>query len=232
TTAESRTDALTTDVSRALNYTGVIMVRQAASARRLAHHPLITPVSMLREALVSAAPPPVGAGPGAPRTPPPPGLSVLPVTGLGEIRDGDDLAAQLARALRPLAPRDGDVLCLSTKVVSKALGLRVSAQERDRAVAEAGVRTVARRLHTRVVTSVVQIPSGPVVAAAGVDSSNAPAGPLLLPEDPDACARELRTALSAALGVDLGVLLTDTSSRVWRVGVGDIALGGAGGPAL
>src|SRR5690606_40461352 len=85
---------------------------------------------------------------------------------------------------------------------------------------------------TRQVTSVAQIPSGPVMAAAGVDSSNAPDGPLLLPEDPDACARELRDALAAGLGVELGLLLTDTSSRIWRVGVGDIALGAAGVASL
>ncbi|MGP9539010.1 coenzyme F420-0:L-glutamate ligase [Brachybacterium sp. AOP43-C2-M15] len=159
---------------------------------------------------------------------PAPTLTVLPVTGLDEIREGADLGALLAAALAPLSPRDGDVLCVSTKIVSKALGLRVAPEQRERAIEEASVRLVARRLHTRVVTSVVQIPSGPVMAAAGVDSSNAPDGPLLLPEDPDACARELRDALVAALGVDLGVLLTDTSSRIWRVGVGDIALGAAG----
>lgn len=175
----------------------------------------------------AARPAPSDAHPDSPR-----GVHVLPVTGLGEIRAGDDLAALLGEALAPLDPRGGDVLCLSTKVVSKALGLRVSPQERDRAIADVAVRTVARRLHTRVVTSVVQIPSGPVMAAAGVDSSNAPDGPLLLPEDPDACARELREALVASLGVELGVLLTDTSSRVWRVGVGDISLGAAGVASL
>ncbi|WP_422117660.1 coenzyme F420-0:L-glutamate ligase [Brachybacterium sp. UNK5269] len=159
-------------------------------------------------------------------------VTVTPVRGLGEIREGDDLAALLAAALRPLAPRAGDVLCLSTKVVSKALGLRVDPARREEAIRAAAVRTVARRLHTRQVTSVVQISSGPVMAAAGVDSSNAPDGPLLLPEDPDACARELRDALTAHLGVELGLLLTDTSSRIWRVGVGDIALGAAGVAAL
>lgn len=159
-------------------------------------------------------------------------VTVLPVTGLGEIREGDDLGGLLAAALAPLSPADGDVLCVSTKVVSKALGLRVAPEDRDEAIRTAAVRTVARRLHTQVVTSVVQIPSGPVMAAAGVDSSNAPEGPLLLPEDPDACARELRDHLVEALGVDLGVLLTDTSSRIWRVGVGDIALGAAGVSAL
>lgn len=159
-------------------------------------------------------------------------VSILPVTGLGEIDEGADLGILLAAAVAPLAPRDGDVLCISTKIVSKARGLRIAPEEREAAIAAASVRTVARRLHTQQITSVVQIPSGPVMAAAGVDTSNAPGGPLLLPEDPDACARELRTALVAALGVELGVLLTDTSSRIWRVGVGDIALGAAGVAAL
>lgn len=163
---------------------------------------------------------------------PPPQVAVLPLTGLGEVRQGADLAALLAGALAPLAPREGDVLCVSTKIVSKALGLRVSYEERDAAIERVAVRTVARRLHTRVVTSVVQIPSGPVMAAAGVDGSNAPDGPLLLPEDPDACARELREGLVARLGVAIGVVLTDTSSRIWRVGVSDIALGAAGVTSL
>src|SRR5699024_9163261 len=72
-------------------------------------------------------------------------------------------------------------------------------------------------------------PSGPVMAAAGVDSSNAPEGPLLLPEDPDACAPELHRELTAALGVRLGEVLTDTASRASRSGRGSSALGAAGG---
>ena len=175
----------------------------------------------------SPAPPPAPSP-----SPSPSPVTVLPLTGLGEVREGADLAELLADALGPLAPREGDVLCVSTKIVSKALGLRVAPEERAAAIARATVRTVARRLHTRVVTSVVQIASGPVMAAAGVDSSNAPDGPLLLPEDPDACARELREGLVRRLGVELGVVLTDTSSRIWRVGVSDIALGAAGVAAL
>lgn len=163
---------------------------------------------------------------------PPPPVAVLPVTGLPEVRAGDDLAALLVPALRRSGVQDGDVICVSTKIVSKALGLTVTPEERDAAVERAAVRVVARRRHTLKVTSVVEIPSGPVMAAAGVDGSNAPGGPLLLPEDPDACARELHTALTAALGLRIGVLLTDTSSRVWRVGVGDVALGAAGVAAL
>lgn len=162
----------------------------------------------------------------------PAAVQVLPVTGVPEVRAGDDLVALLAAALAPLAPRAGDVLCVSTKIISKAQDLRVAPEQREEAIRAAAVRVVARRLHTRQVTSVVQIPSGPVMAAAGVDSSNAPAGPLLLPEDPDACARELHEGLTAALGVPIGVLLTDTSSRIWRMGVTDFALGAAGVAAL
>lgn len=184
--------------------------------------------------LGTAIPTPSGGLAGVPCVPPPGAraVHVLPVTGVPEIRQGDDLAALLAPALQELEVREGDVLCVSTKVVSKALGLRVAASERDAAIASAAVRTVARRRHTHVVTSVVQIPSGPVMAAAGIDSSNAPDGPLLLPEDPDSCARDLRERLVARLGVPIGVLLTDTSSRIWRVGVGDIALGAAGVASL
>lgn len=167
-----------------------------------------------------------------PSRPVPGQVNVLPVLGIGEIRAGDDLAGALLLALGSMGVQDGDVLCVSTKIVSKALGLRVDPEHRDAAVESAAVRTVARRRHTRVVTSVVQIASGPVMAAAGVDSSNAPDGPLLLPEDPDACARDLHRSLSEALGIRIGVILTDTSSRIWRVGVGDIALGAAGVTSL
>src|SRR5690625_4507992 len=141
------------------------------------------------------------------------GVEIIPVGGVPEVRGGDDLASLLATALEPCGVRDGDVLCISTKVVSKALGLVVAPDQREAAITASTARTVARRRHTRVVTSVVQIPSGPVMAAAGVDSSNAPEGPLLLPEDPDACAAELHRELTAALGVRLGVVLTDTSDR-------------------
>lgn len=159
-------------------------------------------------------------------------VEIIPVDGLPEVRRGDDLAALLAPALKRTGLRDGDVLCLSTKVVSKALGLVVAPEQREAAVEAGTVRTVARRRHTRVVTTVAQIPSGPVMAAAGVDSSNAPEGPLLLPEDPDECAADLHHRLTASLGMHLGIVLTDTSSRVWRVGVGDIALGTAGVASL
>lgn len=155
-------------------------------------------------------------------------IRVIPVLGVPEVRTGDVLEQILSPALDCAGVREGDVVCVSTKIVSKALGLVVDPAQRDEAVRRSSVRVVARRLHTRVVTTIAQIPSGPVMAAAGVDSSNAPGGPLMLPEDPDACADALREGLEAALGLRLAVVLTDTSSRVWRVGVGDIALGASG----
>lgn len=155
-------------------------------------------------------------------------IRVIPVAGIGEVREGDALDQVLSHALEAAGIREGDVLCVSTKIVSKALGLVVDPTARDAAVEAGSVRIVARRLHTHRVTTIAQIPSGPVMAAAGVDSSNAPSGPLLLPPDPDACAAKLQHALQERLGLRLAVVLTDTSSRVWRVGVGDIALGAAG----
>ncbi|MFC0674473.1 coenzyme F420-0:L-glutamate ligase [Brachybacterium hainanense] len=165
-------------------------------------------------------------------------VQVIPVTGLPEIRPGDDLARLLVDALHaPGGPglAAGDVLCVSTKVVSKALGLVIDRDDKQRAIREQTVRLVARRRHDRVVTSIVQTPHGAVMAAAGIDGSNAPDGLLLLPRDPDAEATRLRERLLAAAGdapQEYGVLLTDTSSRIWRVGVGDIALGAAGVASL
>jgi coenzyme F420-0:L-glutamate ligase/coenzyme F420-1:gamma-L-glutamate ligase len=163
------------------------------------------------------------------------GLRILPVHGIGEVRPGDDLAALLTAGLdrSGIRLRDGDVLCVSTKIVSKALDLLVPKEEKQARIEDATVHLVSRRRGTRVVTSVVQIPSGPVMAAAGIDGSNVPEGMvLLLPEDPDAQAEALRSALAAVSGARIGVVLTDTSSRIWRVGVGDIALGAAGITAL
>lgn len=175
---------------------------------------------------------PVGpVGRVAPGDPDPGGVRVLPVPGIPEIRAGDDLGALLAAALAPEGPapaRDGDVLCVSSKIVSKARGLVVPVEGKARAVEAATVRLVARRRHGSVVTSVVETLAGPVLAGAGIDASNAPDGLLLLPEDPDAEAAALRRALGERLGVDVGVVLTDTSSRIWRTGVTDIALGASG----
>ena len=122
------------------------------------------------------------------------------------------------------APRDGDILVVTSKVVSKAEG-RVVATGREEAIAAETVRVVARRGPT----TIAQTRHGFVLAAAGVDESNTAAGTVvLLPEDPDESARRLRKALRARLGVLVGVIVTDTMGRPWRVGQTDTAIGAAG----
>lgn len=159
-------------------------------------------------------------------------LVIAPLPGLGEIRAGTDLAHAILTAIDAAGPecslQDGDVLAVSSKIVSKARGLVIAPETKEAAVTAASVRTVARRRHGRVVTSVVETVAGPVMAAAGIDASNAPDGLLLLPKDPDAEAHELCAELRAGTGAVIGVLLTDTSSRIWRRGVTDIALGASG----
>jgi coenzyme F420-0:L-glutamate ligase / coenzyme F420-1:gamma-L-glutamate ligase len=155
-------------------------------------------------------------------------MRIIPVTGLGEISPGADLAALLVAALTdPLA--DGDVLVVSSKVVSKAEGRTVAAAGRDDAITAETVRLVAARRTPHGLARIVEAAAGPVMAAAGVDASNvAPGTVLLLPADPDASARALRDRLVALTGVRLGVILSDTAGRAWRDGQTDFALGAAG----
>jgi coenzyme F420-0:L-glutamate ligase/coenzyme F420-1:gamma-L-glutamate ligase len=156
-------------------------------------------------------------------------LEVWAPDGLPEIAPGDDLVALLATVLREDGVRDGDVLVLTSKVVSKAEGRVVSADDREQAITDETVRVVATREHASGVTRIVENRLGLVMAAAGVDASNTPEGTvLLLPVDPDASARRLRAGLSSLFGVRIGVVITDTAGRPWRQGVTDIAIGAAG----
>ncbi|MBH5336655.1 coenzyme F420-0:L-glutamate ligase [Streptomyces pactum] len=157
-----------------------------------------------------------------------PAYRVWALPGLPEIRPGDDLAkliagAATAEGLPGLA--DGDVLLVTSKIVSKAEGRSVRADDREAAIDAESVRVVARRGGLRIVES----RHGFVMAAAGVDASNTPAGTvLLLPEDPDASARRIRDGIRETLGVTVGVVLTDTFGRPWRNGLTDVAIGAAG----
>jgi coenzyme F420-0:L-glutamate ligase / coenzyme F420-1:gamma-L-glutamate ligase len=149
-------------------------------------------------------------------------LTVTPVEGLPEITAGADLAALIADAAPDLA--DGDIVAVTSKIVSKAEGRVVRAGREDAIDAET-VRVVASRGSTRI----VETRHGLVLAAAGVDASNTPPGTVvLLPEDPDASARALRKGLRDRLGVTVGVLITDTLGRPWRTGQTDAAIGAAG----
>nr|WP_107117081.1 coenzyme F420-0:L-glutamate ligase [Streptomyces curacoi] len=152
-----------------------------------------------------------------------PGYRVWAVSGIPEVAAGDDLAKVIAAAEPGLA--DGDVLLVTSKIVSKAEGRVVAAGDRESAIDAETVRVVARRGTLRIVEN----RQGLVMAAAGVDASNTPAGTvLLLPEDPDASARAIREGLREALGVSVGVVVTDTFGRPWRSGLTDVAIGAAG----
>ena len=152
----------------------------------------------------------------------PAALTVAPVTGLPEITSGADLAALIAEAAPDL--RDGDILVVTSKIVSKAEG-RVTAGPREQAIEAETVRVVARRG----ATTIAQTRHGLVLAAAGVDESNtAPGTVVLLPADPDESARRLRKALQVRTGRRLGVVITDTMGRPWRAGQTDNAVGAAG----
>ena len=150
------------------------------------------------------------------------GISITAVAGLPEITPGADLAALVAAAEPAL--RDGDILVITSKIISKAEGRLVRAG-REQAIDGETVRLVARRGQTRI----VQTRHGLVLAAAGVDNSNTPPGMVaLLPEDPDASARRLRKDLAGRLGVRIAVIITDTLGRPWRTGQADAAIGAAG----
>ena len=165
---------------------------------------------------------------------------MIPVPGLPEVREGDDLAALIASAAK-LA--DGDIVVVAHKVVSKAEGrvvrlaeVEASAQARDLAAdedprrLEVILRESARVVRTRPPLVIAETRHGFVCASAGVDSSNAPeAGTLvLLPVDPDASAARLRARLRELTGAEIAVIVSDSFGRAWRQGTTDVAIGCAG----
>ncbi|HUA41559.1 MAG TPA: coenzyme F420-0:L-glutamate ligase [Streptosporangiaceae bacterium] len=152
-------------------------------------------------------------------------LTVLPVTGIPEIAAGADLSALIAdAALAGPGLADGDILVITSKIVSKAEG-RVIRGDRESAISAETVRVVARRGPT----TISQTRHGLVMAAAGVDESNTEPGTLvLLPLDPDGSAEALRKGVGERAGARIGVIITDTMGRPWRAGQTDTAIGAAG----
>lgn len=158
-------------------------------------------------------------------------VELLPVTGLPRFRPGDDLAAAISGAAPWL--RDGDVLVVTSKVVSKVEGRLVPVPSdpvardarRRELVDEQAVRVLARRARTLITENHL----GLVQAASGIDASNVDSDELaLLPRDPDASAAALRAELRRRLGVEVAVVITDTMGRAWRTGQTDVAIGSAG----
>lgn len=163
------------------------------------------------------------------------GVQAVALRGLPEVAAGDDLAALIA-ARPPVWPdgssgwADGDIVVVTSKIVAKSLGL-LTDRPREEVIAEHTAEVVATRWEPdgSVGTRIVRTRSGLVLAAAGVDASNVPAGSVLpLPEDPDGEARKLRRDLSGRCRVRLGLLISDTLGRPWRLGQTDAAIGAAG----
>lgn len=179
-------------------------------------------------------------------------IQVMPVRGIGEIRPGDDLALLLGEALAcgeaPVA--EGDVLVVTQKIVSKAEGRFVDLGEvvpgpeatamaaltcKDSRFVELVMRQSSEIVRAAPNVLIARTPHGHVMANAGIDQSNlgdAHGQVLLLPEDPDRSAVQLRDALSARFGVALAVVICDSFGRPWRTGVVNVAIGASGFPVL
>lgn len=159
-------------------------------------------------------------------------LRVWPIPGIPEVSAGDDLAALVGDAIarsEPAGLENGDIVVVTSKIVSKAEGRTVRAPAREDAITAETVRVVATRRTGTSLTRIVENRQGLVLAAAGVDASNAPAGTvLMLPVDPDASALTLARTLRQRFGVDLAVVISDTFGRPWRQGQTDVAIGAAG----
>jgi coenzyme F420-0:L-glutamate ligase/coenzyme F420-1:gamma-L-glutamate ligase len=155
-------------------------------------------------------------------------ITVFAPAGAGEVVAGTDVADLVLRTVAadehgPL--QDGDVVVVTSKILSKAAGLTRPGTDREAAIDEQTERTVARRGPTRI----VRTRHGLTLAAAGVDATNVAAGTVLvLPADPDADAAALLAALTARTGCRLAVVVSDTAGRAWRHGQTDQAIGAAG----
>jgi len=179
-------------------------------------------------------------------------VTLTALSGIPAILPGDDVATILAEALDAtgLTPRDGDVLVVTHKIISKAedryrnledvtpspRALELAAATgKDAALVEVILSESREVLRSRRNLIITEHLSGVVMANAGVDRSNVPGGRervLLLPEDPDASSAALRVALHERFGVDIAVVVSDSAGRAWRNGVVGLALGAAGLPAL
>lgn len=166
-------------------------------------------------------------------------LQVFAVTGLGEVGPGTDLATLITGAVAPtradgLSLASGDVVVVTQKIVSKAEGRLVELDHSDPAAKMALVRRESVRvLRQRGELIISETTHGFICANAGIDLSNVADGTAaLLPEDSDRSARRVRAGLEHALGLQLGVIVSDTFGRPWRRGVTDVALGVAGVAAV
>jgi coenzyme F420-0:L-glutamate ligase/coenzyme F420-1:gamma-L-glutamate ligase len=162
-------------------------------------------------------------------------LIIKPVVGIGDVQPGDDLAALITSAAPWIV--DGDVLVVTSKIVSKSEGNLVEVPregpERVARKTEILAAETARVVASRPGIRIVQTHHGFIMNAAGIDASNVDASHLvLLPKDPDASARALRADLRERFGLDVVIIVSDTMGRPWRTGLTDVALGVAGMEAI
>lgn len=163
-------------------------------------------------------------------------ITIVPVTIEHSFSADDDLAAIICQHLHHISwpdgasgLRDGDIVVITSKVVAKTEGQVIEAASREAAIREQTVRVVATKRTPRGLTTISQTKHGLVLAAAGVDASNTDLGTVvLLPEDSDASASRLKAAIEGRFDVRVGVIITDTMGRPWRLGVTDVAIGAAG----
>jgi coenzyme F420-0:L-glutamate ligase / coenzyme F420-1:gamma-L-glutamate ligase len=169
------------------------------------------------------------------------GFSVIPVSGIPELREGDDLAALI---LARVELEDGDIVVVAQKAISKIEGrvvqlddyepsaraVEIAADEEDPRRIEAILQEAKSVIRIRPPLVICETKHGFICASAGVDASNTPEeGTLvLLPLDPDGSAAALRDALNELSGREVGVVVTDSFGRPWRQGTTDVAIGAAG----
>jgi len=175
-----------------------------------------------------------------------PAVSIIPLHGLPEFREGDDVAAQIISAAST-APgiEAGDVVVVTQKIVSKAEGRLVALDtvtptaeaeklavetEKDPRLVELILQESAAIVRQRGPVLITETKHGFVCANAGIDASNVgPEGIVcLLPVDPDASARRIRDAIRERTGADVAVVISDTFGRPWREGHTNVAVGLAG----
>lgn len=162
-------------------------------------------------------------------------VSIIPLEGIGEAEPGDDVTELLIGGLEAsrVTLQEGDVVVVTHKLVSKAEGRIVEVGTDPDAHRQLILREASAILRRRDALVITETPHGFVCANAGVDRSNvAPGRAVLLPVDPDRSARRIRARLFNALGVSVGVVITDTFGRAWRHGLTDVAIGVAGIPAI
>ena len=161
-------------------------------------------------------------------------LEIIPLAGIGAVREGDDIAELLSQPLERLSVNDHDVVVVTHKIVSKAEGavavVEGDEEEFRRALIEDQAISIVRKRGNLIIA---ETKHGFICANAGIDRSNADPGTMiLLPEDPDRSAHRIRRRLEKRFDVRLGVVISDTFGRPWRKGLTDVAIGVSGLTAI